>query len=392
MTVLKNGRILTPDGILDDHVLLLEKDHISALVRSDVFVPGTQDECIDVEGAWIMPGFIDIHADYIEHMAAPRPTSLMDFSLALREAERELVGHGITTMFHSLSLYRHTDFGSNPIRSSENTSKLMELVHKSHKRPHLIRHRFHARFEIDNMERVDELETYLREKKIHLISFMDHSPGQGQFRNIEIYRKMLKGYQTLSETELDRIVLEGQSREKLTVEVIAAIAALARINGISVASHDDDSLEKIALVQSFGTEISEFPITMEVAREARRLGMHTVAGAPNILLGGSHSGNLSAAEAILDGSVDVLCSDYYPAAMLHAVFLMHRQHGMDLHLMVNLVTVNAAKAVGMDDELGSVVAGKKADLLIVEELEDGFPAVRSAFVDGRRVLQTNYRI
>jgi len=392
MIALKNGKIVTPDGVLQAHVLLLDQDRIQELIPEAGFRPDNDVEIIDVAGAWIMPGFIDIHADYIEHMAAPRPTSLMDFSLALREAERELIGHGITTMFHSLSLYRHTDFGSNPIRSKENTAKLMELVHQSHQQPHLIRHRFHARFEIDNIERVEELEDYLRNKKIHLISFMDHSPGQGQFRSIEMYRKMLKGYQNLSEDELDRIVHDGQNRQKLSLEVIAAIAALAKRNGVSVASHDDDTVEKIALVRAFGTEISEFPITLEVAREARRVGMHTVAGAPNILLGGSHSGNLSAAEAIVDGSVDILCSDYYPAALLHAVFYMHRRRGLDLHSMVNLVTLNAARAVGMDKELGSITTGKKADILIVEELEDGFPAVRSAFVDGRRVLQTNYRI
>ncbi len=392
MIALKNGKIVNPDGILEAHVLLLDQDRIQDVTHQDNFRPAGDTEILDVAGAWIMPGFIDIHADYIEHMAAPRPTSLMDFSLALREAERELVGHGITTMFHSLSLYRHTDFGSNPIRSSENTAKLMELVHQSHTRPHLIRHRFHARFEIDNIERVAELEDYLRNKKIHLVSFMDHSPGQGQFRSIEMYRKMLKGYQNLSENELDRIVHEGQNRQKLSLEIIAAIAALAKRNGVSVASHDDDTTEKIALVRAFGTEISEFPITLEVAREARRVGMHTVAGAPNILLGGSHSGNLSAAEAIVDGSVDILCSDYYPAALLHAVFHMHRRRGLDLHRMVNLVTLNAARAVGMDNELGSIATGKKADILVVEELEDGFPTVRSAFVDGRRVLQTNYRI
>jgi len=392
MIALKNGKIVNPDGILEAHVLLLDQDRIQDVTHQDNFRPAGDTEVLDVAGAWIMPGFIDIHADYIEHMAAPRPTSLMDFSLALREAERELVGHGITTMFHSLSLYRHTDFGSNPIRSSENTAKLMELVHQSHTRPHLIRHRFHARFEIDNIERVAELEDYLRNKKIHLVSFMDHSPGQGQFRSIEMYRKMLKGYQNLSENELDRIVHEGQNRQKLSLEIIASIAALAKRNGVSVASHDDDTTEKIALVRAFGTEISEFPITLEVAREARRVGMHTVAGAPNILLGGSHSGNLSAAEAIVDGSVDILCSDYYPAALLHAVFHMHRRRGLDLHRMVNLVTLNAARAVGMDNELGSIATGKKADILVVEELEDGFPTVRSAFVDGRRVLQTNYRI
>jgi len=390
VTILENGVIVTPEGLLESRSVVIEGDRIVSLEASPV--PSAEgEERIDVAGAFIMPGFIDIHADYIERMAAPRPSSLMDFTLALREAEREFATHGITTMFHSLSFYKDGDFGHNPIRSSENTARLMELVHRSHSRQHLIRHRFHARFEVDNTDRVEELTRYLREGKIHLLSFMDHTPGQGQFRNLEIYRKTIKGYRSLSEAELDRMIADIQARERLTAEDIAEIAGIATGHGISLASHDDDSPEKLALVTSFGTRISEFPITLEIAREARRLGMHTVAGAPNILLGGSHSGNLSASEAIIDGSVDVLCSDYYPAALLHAVFAMHRKHGLPLHDMVNLATRNAALAVGMDSDIGSIEAGKKADILVVDELEDGFPVVSAAFVDGRSILRTSYR-
>lgn len=391
MKILENGKIMTPSGMLENHVVVIEGDRILSVEPKGKRAIHEGDTIHDVCGAYIMPGFIDIHADYIEHMAAPRPSSIMDFSLALHEAERELITHGITTMFHSLSMYKNTDFGSNPVRSSENTGKLMELIYNSHTHSHLIRHRFHARFEIDNVQRVEELESYLRDHKIHLVSFMDHTPGQGQYRSLEMFRETLKGYRDLSDEECNRIISDGQNREKLTAEAISAIAEKAYINGVAIASHDDDSIEKIALVKGFLATISEFPITLEVAREARRQGMHTVAGAPNILLGGSHSGNLNAAEAILDGSIDILCSDYYPAAILHAVFFMHRKKGLPLHDMVNMVTLNAAKAVGMDEEIGSIASNKKADILIVEELEDGFPAVTGAYVDGCSVFQTTYR-
>lgn len=388
MTTIRNGKIITPDATLEGFSLIIDGDRIRAVAPDGI--SGTGD-IVDAGGAYVMPGFIDIHADYIERMAAPRPTSVMDFTLALREAERELVGHGITTMFHSLSMYKQGDFGTSPMRSAENTRSLMELVHDSHRRQHLIRHRIHARFEIDNVERVAELEAYIREKKIHLLSFMDHTPGQGQFRSIESYRRMLKGYRNLSETELDDIVESWKDREKLTSDAISGLAALAKAHGLAVASHDDDTIEKLELVRSYGVRISEFPITLEVARAARAAGMHTVAGAPNILLGGSHSGNLSAAEAILDGAVDVLCSDYYPASLLHSVFRMHREHDLPLHGMVRLVTTNAAKAVGLSSETGSLEAGLKADFLIVDLLDDGFPVVASAYVDGREVLGTTYR-
>lgn len=388
MTTFVNGRIVTPEATLDGYALVVDGDRVRAVAPDGIAGVG---DVVDVGGAFILPGFIDIHADYIERMAAPRPTSVLDFTLALREAERELVAHGITTMFHSLSMYKQGDFGTSPMRSAENTRRLMELVADSHARQHLIRHRIHARFEIDNLERVPELEAYIREKKIHLISFMDHTPGQGQFRSIEGYRKMLRGYRNLSDAELDDIVKSWQGREKLGSEAIAELAALAASHGLAVASHDDDTVEKIELVRSYGAGISEFPITLEVAKAARAVGMHAVAGAPNILLGGSHSGNLSAADAILDGAVDVLCSDYFPASLLHAVFKMHRDHGLPLHGMVNLVSANAAKAVGLAEETGALRAGLKADFLVVDLLDDGFPVVATAYVDGKEVLRTRYR-
>jgi alpha-D-ribose 1-methylphosphonate 5-triphosphate diphosphatase len=169
---------------------------------------------------------------------------------------------------------------------------------------------------------------------------------------------------------------------------------MAHEYGIAVASHDDDTVEKLDLVQGFGSDISEFPITIDVAREARRRGMHAVAGAPNVLLGGSHSGNLSAAEAVDLGVVDVLCSDYYPAGLLHAVFRLRDLLGRPLHEMANLVTRNPAEAVGIGGETGSVEPGKRADLIVVRDIDpdgSGYPAVSDVLVSGKRVLSSGYR-
>ncbi len=339
----------------------------------------------------MIPGIIDIHADYIEHMAAPRPQSVMDFRLALREADRELVTHGITTMFHSLAIYSNTDFMPNPIRTKENVRKLIELIDETHNTDHLIRHRFHARFEIDNVDRVAELMEYIDEDRVHLLSFMDHTPGQGQYRDLEMFTKTVKSYRNISDSEAEAVIQRSQAREKLTIDSIAELARYAISHGIAVASHDDDTIEKLDLVKGWGSSISEFPITLDVARAARKKGLHTVAGAPNILLGGSHSGNLSAAEAVLDGSVDILCSDYFPAALIHSVFWMHRNHDLPLVDLVRLITINPAKAVLMDAEIGSLEEGKRADVLVVRELADGTPTVMHAFVDGAHVLTTNYR-
>ncbi len=389
MHVIRNAAIVCPGGIVTNKDLFIYEGRIEAFLDKGSPCPGAKE--LDVHGSIIMPGFIDIHSDYIEFIASPRPNAMMDFNLALRESERELVTHGITTMYHSLSLYRHSDFGSKPIREAQNVERLIGIIHGSHEKLHLVRHRFHARFEIDNIEQIPLLVRYLREKKVHLVSFMDHSPGQGQYRDLQIYRNTVKGYRDLNDRELDQIIEHHQNKEKLTLEKIEELIALARQAGIAVASHDDDCVEKIMLIKSWGTTISEFPITIEVARTARKEGLHTVAGAPNVLLGGSHSGNLNAAEAILDGSIDILCSDYYPASMLHAVFKMNRMYGLPLHEMVKLVTLNPARALGIDDEFGSIEIGKRADFLVVDEIEENFPVITDAYVNGKPVFSTHYR-
>jgi len=387
---LTRGKIITPYEILEGMDLQIKKGRIAGICNPEKPLEAGE-ELIDANDGYIMPGFIDIHSDYIEHIAAPRPTSMMNFGLSLHEAERELISHGVTTMFHSLSLFKSSVFDTKPIRNPENVHKLVELISETQHKKHLIRHRFHARFEVDNTDMLGTLKQYLEEKKIHLLSFMDHTPGQGQYRDLEVFRHTLKGYRNLSEKELDVMVAELQSSEKITLETLEELAQIALEQGIPIASHDDDRIEKIDLIRSFGTEISEFPITLEVARYATERGMHTIAGAPNVLLGGSHSGNLSAAAAVLDGSINILCSDYYPPALLHAVFMLHKEYRLSLVEMVKLVTLNPAKAVHMDQDLGSIETGKRADILIVEKLEDQFPAVTCALVNGQQVFTTHYR-
>ena len=390
MYLLTNGKIVTEDGIIEGYDLLIEGDSIKTIAKKGT-ISNANREVIDVKKAYISPGFIDIHSDYIENMASPRPTSVMDFELSLREAEKVLINTGITTMFHSLSFYGKDLFEVKQIRKKENVRKFMNLISETHNEKHLIRHRFHARFELDNIDEVEDIKGYVREGKIQLLSFMDHTPGQGQYRNIEIYKKTMKGYKDLTDKEIDEIVKESQGKEKIAMKVIEEIAKLAKENKIPIASHDDDSVEKIDLVKSFGATISEFPITLDVAKKARNVGMLTCVGAPNVLLGCSHSGNLSAAESIQKNEIDILCSDYYPSAMLHSIFILNEKYGQDLCEMFKLVTINPAKAVSMQESIGSIIEGKKADLLIIEKLENELPVITSIFVDGKLTSKINYR-
>jgi phosphonate metabolism protein PhnM len=390
MYLITNGLIVTEDDILTGYEILLQDKTIFKIRPKGEI--DEQAEVIDAAGGYVTPGFIDIHSDYIEHMAAPRPTCLMDFEMSIKETERELISHGITTMFHSLSLFKDQEYKRRPIRDPENVRKFMDIIEQAQTGRHLIRHRFHARFEINNVTQVDQLKSYIAEHKVHLVSFMDHTPGQGQYRDLEVFKRMVRSYSDFQDDEIDQVIDRDQAKEKVTIEAMHEIAELAARMGIAIASHDDDSQEKLELVQSLGTTISEFPITMEIARQAQRRGMLTLAGAPNILLGGSHNGNLSAPEAILANRIDILCSDYYPPAMLHAVFTMHEKFGVDLADMFRLVTINPAIAVRMEKEIGSIREGKKADLLIIEKIEHNYPVITTAFVDGKLALRTNYQV
>lgn len=389
MYLLTNGRIVTEEGILEGYDILIENDTIRRIAEKGT-IKAIGVEKIDVKKSYIAPGFIDIHSDYIENMASPRPTSIMDFNISLREAEKVLLNNGITTMFHSLSFYGLDLFEHKPVRKRENVVKLMDVINKTHNEKHLIRHRFHARVELDSIDEIENIKNYIKEGNVHLLSFMDHTPGQGQYRNIDTYRNILRGYKNVSDEEIDKMVEERQNKATITVDTMKEMAELAKERNISIASHDDDTVEKIGFMKELGATISEFPITEDVAREARKSGMFTIAGAPNVLLGKSHAGNLSAGDAIKDECIDILCSDYYPAAMLHSVFKLNEEYGINLCEAFKFVTINPAKAVKLDHLIGSIKEGKKADLLIIEKL-DGLPVITSVFVDGKIMSEINYR-
>lgn len=389
MIAIINGNIVQEHGILKDHALLIEQERIYDIVPQAKLSSMRIDEVYNAYGGYITPGFIDMHSDHIEAMAAPRPSSIMDMELAVYEFEKECCTHGITTMFHSVSIWEGV--GASPMRRPELVRQLADIIEKSHTQLHLIHHRFHMRFEIDNQKQFPLMLDYLRQKRVHLISFMDHTPGQGQYRNIEVYKSYVRNARSMSEEEVAEEVARRMNSDKLTLENMQTAARLAKAQDISIASHDDDTIEKLDVVQKFGATISEFPITLEVAREAKKRGMYTVVGAPNILLGGSHSGNMNAADAIAQDAADILCSDYYPASLLHAVFLMTKK-GQRLEEMVNKVTIHPARATGIDRDYGSIEKGKKADLLIIRILPNELPAITEVFVDGMCIAQNHYRV
>lgn len=164
-TVIYNGKLITPDEVLENKVLVLENDRISEILAEDFIDLRQYDEKIDAHGRYICPGFIDTHSDKIEQVIQPRPTSVMDFEMGLKELERQLINQGITTIFHSISLYKEDYFGASELRYKKNVLKLAELINNIHERHHLIHHRLHLRIEIDNLEAFDIVSKMLREKR-----------------------------------------------------------------------------------------------------------------------------------------------------------------------------------------------------------------------------------
>lgn len=395
MIAIKNGRVVTPERIIEGKVLLLDRDRVFGFADSPEGMHGA-DKVVNAHGRYVIPGLIDVHSDRIEHYISPRPTSQMDFEFGLKICERDLLCAGITTMYHSISLFGDEFFGTSPLRTKQNLQKLADLIAGIHLRYHLIRHRFHLRIEIDNLEAYGIACDLIGQGKVQQISFMNHAPGQGQYRSLALYRDAAAKYNgnlggrdvgTMSAEELTQYHI---NKPKLTNRQLKELADLAHANGIPVASHDDDSTEKLEENIKIGVDISEFPISVETAKAAKSLGFHTVVGSANIMRGCSHSGNMSAVDAILEGCADIICSDYVPAAILHSIFLMHTKCGVPLPQIVGKATLNPAKAMRTDRDYGSVEPGKKADLLIVDIL-DGYPVVTHCFVDGVAVSRIEYR-
>lgn len=390
MYLLKNSKIISEDGILEGYEILIKDDIIVKIEKSEAiekYIDIDNIEVLDVKGNYIVPGIIDVHSDYIEGIVAPRPTSLMNFDLSIIEAEKIILNSGITTMYHSLAIFDDI-VECKEIRKGKNVQKLINIIDSYRKNKTLVRHRIHARFELDCIKELQMLEELIDNDKVDLVSFMDHSPGQGQYKNIEIYKNIIQQYKNCSEKEAEKLIDIQMNKDVLKLESLEGVIKKCRKKGIKLASHDDDSKQKINLIDSLGIKISEFPINYSAAIHAKEKGMKTVGGAANVLLGGSHSGNISMAEAILEGVIDVLCSDYYPQALLQAPFLLSEKYNLDLCEMFKLVTLNPAKMLGIDNTYGSIKEGKKADLLIVKK--DEFAVINKVFVDGNIKLEIAY--
>lgn len=379
--LITNGKIVTPNTIVEGS-LAIENGRIAFIGEVPAYFQA--DHTIDAEGMHVTPGMIETHCDAIEKEMEPRPNTFFPLDMAMKEMERKLAGNGITTIYHSISL----SDGSG-IRGDEQSINLMNNIDE-HRRssPSMVRHRIHLRYEVTNRRALPTIQAFIDEKKMDLLSFMDHSPGQGQFKSMDSFHHFTKAFYNITEEEAQRMTEEVlKLKQKVDWDELKQVAQEAYAKGISLASHDDDTVEKIDyMLKDFPVNISEFPITMEAAKHAKDQGLFVSVGAPNIVRGFSHSGNMRAIDAIIAGNANMICSDYHPSALLPAVIEVHRQ-GIPLPEAMKMVSTYPAESLGIASDRGSIEVGKQADVLLID-LNDTYPAVRQTIVNGNIVYQS----
>ncbi|MEM9161428.1 MAG: alpha-D-ribose 1-methylphosphonate 5-triphosphate diphosphatase, partial [Verrucomicrobiota bacterium] len=335
---------------------------------------------------YAIPGIIDLHTDALEKEITPRPSANFPVDVALQELEAKLLCCGVTTVFHSLYL-GYKDAEKNAKKAIDREA-LFKAVNTFAQERSMINTRLHLRYEITGLYALDILERMLESGYIDLLSFMDHTPGQGQYSRENFLNDSIKRGMTPEAAE--REFNEKLARPKLSGEQIKKLASNAAKQGIPVASHDDDTPEKVRQMRDFGVSICEFPITLEAAQTAIELGMSTLGGASNALRGGSLTGNLSMLKAIDHGVLDGFCSDYYPPSIIHSVFKLWLSAKKTLSEAVNMATLYPAQAAGIDHFTGSLEPGKDADIVLVRLIE-GRPKVEQVISRGELVHQSAWR-
>ncbi|MEO0415006.1 MAG: alpha-D-ribose 1-methylphosphonate 5-triphosphate diphosphatase, partial [Verrucomicrobiota bacterium] len=307
--LVKNAAVILPDEVISGGSVLVESGKISEIgVEPSAGGVG----CVwDAQGMYLMPGLVDMHTDAIEKEIAPRPSADFPAEMALQELDQKMLACGITTVFHSTYLGYHDD--KRGMGSADSREDFFRMVANFGKTRSQANTKLHLRFEITGVECVGVLRKLIDERVIDLLSFMDHTPGQGQYSRERFLKdEMKKG---LTEDQALEEFKKRNDVQKVSQAELKELAEFARSKGVCTASHDDDTLAKVADMHDLGVSISEFPITLEAAKEAKSLGMHVLGGSTNFLRGGSLTGNLAMVDAVAEGALDGFCSDYYPPSM-----------------------------------------------------------------------------
>ena len=373
---LTGARIVLPDTVIEDGAVLIEGDTIAA-INPDT-VNGAQT--INLSGKTLIPGMIDLHCDALEKEVEPRPNVHFPLDFACAQADKRNAAAGITTVYHALS-FANEELG---VRNNAFAASVARAVHAWN--PHgLVDNRVHCRYEVTDPTAPEILLELMAADEMHLLSVMDHSPGQGQFKDIAAFRDYLARTYKKSEAELDSLLQNKLAQAEGAVDRIKQLVSAAKQRNIHIASHDDDTPEKVETLHAMGVGISEFPINLESAHAAHSRGMHTIFGAPNILRGKSQSGSVRALDAVVAGVADCLCADYHPATLIVAVFRLPELAGISLAQALRLVSANPAQAAGLTDR-GEIAVGKRADLVSVAHI-NGLVQANRVYCAGKPVYE-----
>ncbi len=376
---LSDFRVVLPEAVLPRGSVRIEEGRIAEIVEGPV-----RDAALDGGGLLLMPGFIDMHGDMIEREVEPRPGVKMPMELGLRDLDRRLKVAGVTTGYAAVSFNPRSVHGH--LRSHAHSSEMLRAL-KTMRGILKVDHRVHARFEVTYPDALDVVEQLIADGTVDLLSLTDHTPGQGQYRDIERLAARIVAEEGLTPAEaaarIEARIADKQAEAGDTGATLAAITAACAAHGIPLASHDDDTVEKVALMHRLGAAISEFPVTEEAAAEARRRGLLTAMGAPNALRGESYSGNLSARATHAAGLLDILAADYHPSAILPAILVLARSDPQGLAGATRLATANPARALGLTDR-GEIAPGRRADLVVADDT--GVGHVRATLRGGRKIF------
>lgn len=336
---------------------------------------------IDCHGDWLLPGLVEVHTDNLERHVMPRPKVNFPMRAAVQAHDAEVAAAGITTVLDAIGVGDPYGDGFR----SQDQSALLEVLDRLESGGLLrSQHLIHVRCELPAPNAVALFQPFAGHPRLRLISLMDHTPGQRQWTDVSHARTYYVGKKGWSDAQFDAEVRRAPERQAQHAQPHRAwFADFARTHGVALATHDDTTLAHVDEARALGATMSEFPTTLAAARHAHANGLKTIAGAPNVVRGGSHSGNVAAIDLARDGVLDGLSSDYVPGSLLLAAWRLHREAGYALPEAVHVVSRGPAEAAGLHDR-GVIAPGLRGDLVRVAEL-DGSPVLRETYVGARRV-------
>ena len=379
--ILTNATVVLPDRAIQGSVVI-EDDRIADITTAH-YGAG-----LDLHGQLLIPGVIDIHTDYMEKELNPRPSANFPLSMAFHFMDVRAVACGLTTVLGAARISNDDDPTSARVSLWRGDGLALARAYRELRRTALARHLVHLRWN-PNFEPVDDILEQVRAlESVGNLVYNDAVPGERQFRNNNEER--ILAFAQRENLPLDEARVEWEARREALRKVNSRPKVKAALAGLlPIGSHDDTTVEHVDEAWECGATLAEMPCTIEAARRAKELGMLVCMGAPNYFRGGSHCGNLSCRDAMAEGLVDILCSDFHFPSMLGSVVMMMRE-GMTPADAVRLVTLNPARHLRRDHDLGSIEIGKKADLVSFSS-RDGFAAVSHVWVDGTMKLQSGFR-